>query len=287
MATVSYDRAGEDVGDIIALEHVNVAVPDQRLATLFYLSGLGFTRDPYMMVGDENMWVNAGRQQFHLPTRGTHVLRGHVGVVVPDLAALQSRLAAVSAKLAGTRFAYRAENGHVVATCPWGNELRCHAPAPRFGDMTLGVPYVEFTVPQGTARGIARFYERAFAVHATLEREGACAVVPCGPGQTMRFQETAGALPAYDGHHVAIYIADFSGPHRYLRERGLVTEESNQYQYRFKMIVDPESGAPLFEIEHEVRSVTHPLYGRTFVNRNPAQTQRDYMRSQDAYAGTY
>jgi hypothetical protein len=35
---------------------------------LFYVTGLGLTRDPYLMVADSNMWINAGRSQFHLPT---------------------------------------------------------------------------------------------------------------------------------------------------------------------------------------------------------------------------
>ena len=71
-----YDRATEDIGNIVALEHVNIRVPDQRLATLFYISGLGLTRDPYLMTGVTNMWVNVGRGQFHLPTGEAQVLRG-------------------------------------------------------------------------------------------------------------------------------------------------------------------------------------------------------------------
>ena len=62
--------AAEDVGNIVLLEHVNVQSSDQQLATLFYLVGMGFTRDPHMMVGLENMWVNYGRTQVHLPSRG-------------------------------------------------------------------------------------------------------------------------------------------------------------------------------------------------------------------------
>ncbi|GIT40129.1 MAG: hypothetical protein Ct9H300mP8_13250 [Gammaproteobacteria bacterium] len=31
------------------------------------MSGLGFTRDPYIDFGTFNMWINAGGQQFHLP----------------------------------------------------------------------------------------------------------------------------------------------------------------------------------------------------------------------------
>ena len=90
-----FDRAAEDLGNSIHLEHVNVQVPDQRLATLFYVAGLGLTRDPYLMVSDSNMWVNVGRSQFHLPSKTPQVLRGHTGLVLPDRAALLHRLAAV------------------------------------------------------------------------------------------------------------------------------------------------------------------------------------------------
>jgi hypothetical protein len=285
MIEQTYDRAVEDVGNIIALEHVNVTVPDPRLAMLFYVAGMGFTRDPYLMVEDENMWIILGRQQFHLPTRGAQVLRGHVGVVVPDLEMLQTRLGRVREKLAGTRFAFSEQAGCVAVTCPWGNQLRCYAPQRRFGDMTLGLPYVEFTVQRGTAPGIARFYERAFAVKSVLSQGKTCATVQAGRNQTLVFRETDAPLPAYDGHHVAIYVANFSAPHQFLKQHDLVTQESNQHQYRFRDIFDLETGAKLFEIEHEVRSVTHPLYGRPFVNRNPAQTQRSYVPGRDAYAG--
>ncbi len=91
MNETTYDRTTQDVGNILALEHVNVTVPDQTAALLFYVSGLGFTRDPYMMVGPENMWINVGQQQFHLPTRDPQVVPGHIGVVVPDLEGYLSR----------------------------------------------------------------------------------------------------------------------------------------------------------------------------------------------------
>src|SRR5262245_39706871 len=62
------DRTAEDLGNAIHVGHVNVTIPDQRLATLFYAAGLGLTRDPYLMSSDNNMWINVGRSQFHLPT---------------------------------------------------------------------------------------------------------------------------------------------------------------------------------------------------------------------------
>lgn len=285
MTAPTYDRSAHTVANIVALEHVNVTIPDQRLATLFYVVGLGGTRDPYLMVSDENMWINFGREQFHLPSRGTQVLRGHTALVVPHLDTLTARLEALRAKLAQTRFGYAIRDDYVVATCPWGNEVRCYAAGPRFGDVRLGIPYVEFTVPRGTALGIARFYESVFGVTAASAPDGACATIPVGRSQALVFRETDAPLPPYDGHHVAIYVADFGGVHRRLSERGLVTEESDAYQYRFRDIVDPGRGAPLFEIEHEVRSLTHPLYARPLVNRNPAQTNRHYLRGRDAFYG--
>src|SRR5579871_3475367 len=151
----------EDVGNIITLEHINVTIPDQQLSTLFYIVGLGFTRDPYMNVGLDNMWVNIGDQQFHLPTSQTpQVLRGHTGLVVPDLEALKGRLDQIAPRLRDTRFAWRDAGDHIDVTCPWGNRYRVHSPAEQFGSMTLGMPYVEFDVPPGTAEGIGRFYER-------------------------------------------------------------------------------------------------------------------------------
>jgi hypothetical protein len=288
MAT-AYDRTRQDLGNIVLLEHVNVTIPDQRLATIFYLSGLGLTRDPYLMTGIDNMWVNVGRSQFHLPSRGAQVLRGHVGLVVPDLAALERRLQSVAPLLAETRFAWERRDGHIEVTCPWGNRFRCHAPAPEFGPTELAIAYVELDVPAGAAPGIARFYQEVLGAHAAVERGSgdATAVVATGAAQSLRFRESARPLPEYDGHHVQVYVADFSGPHRRLLERALVTEESSEHQYRFRDIVDPAGGTRLFTLEHEVRSLTHPLYARPLVNRNPAQSNRDYARGHDAFRGTY
>src|SRR5437764_685597 len=111
----TYDRAAEDIGNIVHLEHVNVTIPDQRLATLFYVAGLGLTRDPYLMVSDTNMWVNVGRSQFHLPSGDAQVLRGVTGIVMAGRLALLSRLSDVHDKLANTSFAFAEHNDYVEA----------------------------------------------------------------------------------------------------------------------------------------------------------------------------
>lgn len=281
-----FDRAAEDLGNSIHLEHVNVQVPDQRLATLFYVTGLGLTRDPYLMVSDSNMWVNVGKSQFHLPSGRPQVVRGHTGLVISGRAALLDRLASVAKKLEGTSFAFSEHNDYVEAVCPWGNRLRCYEPdAARFGRITLGIPYVEFEVPVGTTAGIRAFYPEFMGIKAELRNgDGNLVRAKVGKHQYLQFRESDRVQPEYDGHHVQIYITDFSGPYRKLLDRKLVSREDNQYQYRFRDIIDPASGRHLFTVEHEVRSATHPMYLRPLVNRNPAQTNRTYAPGHEQWA---
>ena len=285
------DRAAENIGNIVHLEHVNVTQPDQGLATLFYVVALGGTRDPYLFVGLDNMWVNFGRSQFHMPSREPmpQVLRGTTGLVLPDLEVVKKRLAKVAPDLKGTKFSWKEAGKNVEATCPWGNRFRLHAPAPEFGPTDLGMAYVECDVPPGTADGIARFYDEVMGAPARVVKRGGSpsAAVAAGRNQHLYFTETSSPLPEYDGHHFQIYIADFATPYRWLLERGLVTMETNAHEWRFQTIVDPESEKPLFTIEHEVRSMRHPLFNRPLVNRNPSVTNVNYLPGQDGFRGTY
>lgn len=279
------DRASEDVGNVVALEHVNVRIPDQRLSTIFHVTGMGLTRDPYLMTGVGNMWINIGRNQFHLPTGQPQVVRGHVGLVLPDRQALLKRLAEVQGDLDGTSFAVTEHDAFVEVISPWGNRLRCFEPDARFGPITLGLPYVEFDVPEGTAPAIARFYREMLETPGDVaeDEHGRFATCSVGHDQRLVYRETDRPLPAYDGHHLQIYLVDFSGPHRKLDERGLIIEESDRWQYRFKDIVDLDSGEVLFTIEHEVRSMTHPLYARPLVNRNPNQSNVSFVPGHEEY----
>ena len=280
-----FDRSAEDLGNSIHFEHVNIQVPDQRLAALFYVTALGLTRDPYLMVSDTNMWINVGRSQFHLPSGQPQVLRGHTGIVISGREALLDRLASVAKKLDGTAFAFSEHNDYVEATCPWGNRVRCYEPdATRFGRITLGIPYVEFEVPAGTAQGIRAFYPQIMGMPSESgNSNGTVARVRAGKNQFLQFRESDRPQPDFDGHHVQLYITDFSGPYRRLSERHLISSEDNQYQYRFRDIIDPASGKHLFTVEHEVRSATHPMYLRPLINRNPAQTNRNYASGHDQW----
>jgi hypothetical protein len=280
-----YDRAAEDIGNIVGLGHVNTAIPKQRLSTLFYVTGLGLTRDPYISTGTDNMWINVGQSQFHLPTGRIEILRGITGLVLPDREALLERLAKMREPLAGTSFDFRERNDCVETISPWGNRIHCHAPDPdRFGPVALGMAYVQFDVRPGSAEGIVRFYREVFAAPADLldDGNGRRARVMVGARQYFVFRETDAPERAFDGHHVQIDVADFSGPHLRLQKLGLITEESNQHQYRFKDIVDPDTRRVLFTVEHEVRSMQHPMYARALVNRNPAQTGMNYRPGRDS-----
>lgn len=274
----------EDVGNIVSLEHVNVQVSDQPTAILFYVVGMGFTRDPYLTVGLNNMWINVGEQQLHLPTRPAQVIDGAIGIVVPDLAALENRLQLIAEALDASRFGFLRKPDHLEVTCPWGNRYQCYEPRPEFGDVVLGIPYVEFRVKPGSAASIVRFYESVFRAPGRTDdgAGGAVGRVKLGRSQWLIFRESEQPVAAYDGHHIAIYVANFSGPYEFLKSRGLISEDVRNHQFRFQEIIEPSTRETLFLLEHEVRSLHHPLYQRPFVNRNPAQSQRAYQQGWDA-----
>ena len=259
-----FDPVSQDVGNIVFFEHVNLAVPDQETATDFYIDGLGLTRDPYLMVGTRNMWVNCGAQQFHLPRGEPQRFRGVMGLVMPDLDALEARLRKVSGRLEGTRFSWRRKQARIDVACPWGNRFRVHAAGDPYRG-PLGIPYLEMPIAKGAAAGIARFYRFFMGAPAELSDTGVS--VNAGPGQSLVFREGKGHDAGYDGHHLAIYVADFSGPYHALARRGLVTREDNPHQFRFIDVVAPKGKKVLFSVEHEVRSLHHPLYRRPLVNR--------------------
>ena len=288
-----YDRDAHVVGNIVHLEHFNVVVDDQRLATLFYVTGIGGTRDPYLFTGLENMWVNFGRTQCHLPSRGAkpEVVRGTIGFVVPSLEDLVKRFEHAGREMKRVapelpnKFSFKRQEHFVDATCPWGNRVRCHAPSPEFGNIELGIAYVDFDVPQGTADGIARFYKEV--MNAPSKAQGGRAAVSVGRNQRLYFTETSKPLPEYDNHHIQVYIADFASPYHWLKPRDLINMETDAEEWRFQWITDPKDGKKLFQIEHEVRSMKHRLFARPLVNRNHGVTNLNFVLGADAFRGTY
>jgi hypothetical protein len=148
--------------------------------------------------------------------------------------------------------------------------------------MSLGIAYLDMDVPGGASAGIAQFYRDVFATPATVAN--GIAEVHMGTNQIVRFVEKDHDVGAYDGHHIAIYVANFSAAHNWLEQRTLITEESDQHQYRFQAIVEPtRSNGALVELEHEVRSLKHPMWGRRLTNRNSGQTFISFHRGREAF----
>ena len=286
MQQKKYDRAAEDQGNIVGIGHVNVCITDQHHGTDFYVTGLGYTRDPFLNTTSRNMWINVGMSQFHLPMGTPDVLRGVVGLVSPDRDALLDRLARVrkSKQLDGTKFDFRESNDCVETVCPWGNRIHVHTPDPeRFGRIQLGMPYVRFDVRPGTAERIARFYREI-----SMRRRRCTRTAP-GPRRECRSASSSISISARPTRRRSPTTSTmsrsicrtFSGPYRKLLDLGLITAESNQYEYRFKDVIDLDTKEVLFTVEHETRSQTNPMYGRPLINRNPAATNMDYKPGHD------
>lgn len=288
-----FDYAAEDTGNLVLLEHVNLMIPDQCLATAFYVTGLGLTRDPYMMTGVTNMWINVGRSQIHLPHGAAQRLRGRIALVVGEREALITRLKAVQSALKGTAFGWTEHHDHVEVTCPWGNRYECLNPHicdadTPWSDIDLGIAYVRLDTPTGCAAMIASFYQQAFNASVNLRDINGSrqAVVAVGTRQQLIFAETPLASAEYDGHHIQVYVSNFSQPYAWLAERKLAYGEE-PHQYRFADIVDTTTGNSCIKLEHEVRSLNHPLYARLLVNRNPDQNNQNYQAGADARSGLF
>jgi len=277
MAAETYDRTTQDVGNIVALEHVNVMIPDQQLATLFYVVGLGLTRDPYLMPALENMWVNVGNQQFHLPIGDATPLQGEVGLVVPDLQEVESQLDHVAPALKGTSFSFEQVEGTLLTTTPWGHQIRIHPQGKLPGRLPQALAYVQFWVPPGTSAGIGAFYRDVLQCPIESELiEGDPAVrVTVGPYQLFRFREMKGAGIVPNNNHVAVYLTRYRSIYGTLTRMGLIMEEDDHDQFRFRSMVDPDTGTLLYSFEHEMRSLHHPDYRRPLANRVPVPYRVD------------
>jgi len=78
-------------------------------------------------------------------------------------------------------------------------------------------------------------------------------------------------------HHLALYVGesdgDFDQAYKNAEQAGVIwinprfedkvdtlAEAQKEKQFRFKNIVDLETGEPMLELEHEIRSINHPSW---------------------------
>eukprot|EP01121_Diplochlamys_sp_Union-15-3_P000207 TRINITY_DN10209_c0_g1_i1.p1 TRINITY_DN10209_c0_g1~~TRINITY_DN10209_c0_g1_i1.p1 ORF type:complete len:322 (+),score=42.09 TRINITY_DN10209_c0_g1_i1:51-968(+) len=285
----------QDVGNILILEHINVEITDQRVATTFYVEGLGLTRDPYERITATIMWINIGLQQIHLvEAREPQVISGVIGLIVPDIERVIKTLAVVENKLKNTKFSwnimdskkfdleYIPSSGSKIleVTCPWGNKFRVYSNTLNIHG-NLGLPYIELFCNPGTAKKIFEYFVEYFGAIGTLENDDTLARVWVGPWQQLIYRETKEPSP-YDGWHICFYVADFTERyHKFARENLLfhdhpfedtfrtIQEAYKWRQFRTKDFVDVKDpkGSAIYQLHLEVRSVYHPFYRRTLVNR--------------------
>ena len=270
-----FGATNPEIGAIIHLDHVNFETPDHEMATVFYINGLGLTRDPYRRADEQNMGINVGLQQFHLPRRGeqTPPFHGVVGLVVPDMAGIKERFDLLEAlgKFEGTPYCRKEQDNTVLLTSPFGFRLRLHPAGSVPFLRPLGIAYVEVPVPPDTADGIARFYERVVRAPAevgVVEGERA-ALIGAGPYQEMRFIERA--LDDHNTHsmHISYHVTNYNELREAMAAHGSLKGIGRGEVFFFDRIFDPDTDDVLFVLQNEVRSVYHPDFMRPLINRWP------------------
>jgi hypothetical protein len=146
-----------------------------------------------------------------------------------------------------------------------------------------GIDYVEIKCPLNTAKQIALFYDSVLDATTSVISHGHDQICMVAIGnvhengqssQSLLFRETTEPLPPYDGHHLAIYVGsckeDFEQAFQNANIAGVVwvnprfkddvtTLQGARHwkQFRFKDIVNMETGDVIMELEHEVRSIEH------------------------------
>lgn len=273
------DEPFPEVGRCVHLEHVNFELDDHDLATVFFMAGLGLTRDPYKRADDTNMGVNVGLQQFHLPRRGnpTPPFPGLVGLVVPDLDGACDRLARLQAagKFDATPYTLDRAGDMARVTSPFGINMHLHAAGTLPFLRPLGLAYVDVPVPPGTAAGLVSFYRRIMGCPAELtDLDGVpAAVVGVGAHQSLRYRECT--LGSYETHsfHVAIYTTDYNALRRTLKDQDAFMGDALNQTFFFNRLFDPDSGETLIHFQHEMRGLFHPDFMRPLVNRWPLDAE--------------
>ncbi|KAG2490375.1 hypothetical protein HYH03_011177 [Edaphochlamys debaryana] len=283
-----------DLGNVIALEHVNLEVPDLEVARLFYAEGLGLTADPgttgQQRGGAHVVWYNCGRQQFHI-ARGPAPQRlppgSVIGLVLPDVAGVAQRLEAVKQTLGDVSITY-ARGDTLEAVDPYGNTFSVHTSLPYFPGRA-GVAYVQLPCFKGTAAAIASFYAQRMGARARVSEAGGSsgrsttggtmrAEVWLGPGSKLVFVEqpqlgapTEEAVAAlFDGWHVAIYVADFSRTYEAVHHPGRPPFNEHPYRDHYHSLSDAihnrqfrfqDITAPLEKLPEGAEAYGGPAYG--------------------------
>ena len=271
----AYERLPE-IGGILHLEHFNFEMLEHDMATIFFMNGLGLTRDPYRRVDENNMGVNIGLQQFHLPCRlrETPPFFGEIGLIVPDLQVIRTRLGRLEqmGKFEGTAYQITsfAENKLQIIS-PWGISMILWKAGILPFQSQLGLAYVDIPVEPGSAAALSVFYGKLLKAPfklVSLDSE-ATAICTVGPHQYLRFRERE--LKDYNLYdfHVAYYITNYNEARDIAMKNGKLLGEGIGQVCFIDGPFDPDSGRTILGFQQEWRSVYHSDFMRPLVNRWP------------------
>ena len=286
-----------EIGNILHLEHINFEGADHELATIFFMNGLGFTRDPYRRTDETNLGVNVGMQQFHLPRRGnpTPPFYGEVGLVVPDLAVIKSRLdrLAEMGKFDATPYdLLMLDDATMRVMSPFGISLRLYPAGSLAFLKPMGLAYVDIPIKPGKAIQLQKFYRdflKTPSILCELENEKSL-VVTFGPHQYVRFREREIEDYKLYSFHIAYYVTNYNFYRDRVIEQGSLQGKGLGELFFFEELFDPKTGELILCFQQEVRSIYHPDFMRPLINRwplisEPFSEQRDVMESLTAVPG--
>ena len=141
---------------------------------------------------------------------------------------------------------------------------------------------LSFAVPEGTTAAIGGFYQNVLVAPAEIQSDGlSVAHIKIGRHQSLRFRESKEPVAPYDGHHIAIYVANFSGPYNFLNSRHLISEDVRNHQFRFQSIIDDKSGRVVLHWNMKLEVFTIPC-SIGILSIGILQVQRNYRRGRDA-----
>ena len=253
------DESSLDLSGIVWLEHINLVVTSKEIAEHFYIDFLGCTRD-----AGKSFHVNMGQQQFHLaetkPGIPPQKINGSVGLVVPSLDTLRSRIPKATEVCQNTKFAILnddVDNKVITLSCPDGNTFHVyatqddvttstkdtprkmenlHAEGGSYGPQRMairsdnpGIRYIEFACPIGSTAVIAKFYKDM--LHCSVQTKTSSsssptAVVSVGSGVDLVFVERPNIsqedIDAMEGVHICIYVDGFQQLYQRLSKNDLI-----------------------------------------------------------------
>ncbi len=279
-----------EIGGIVHLEHFNFEMLEHEWATLFFMNGLGLTRDPYKRTDETNMGVNIGLQQFHLPRRGreTPPFIGEIGLMVPGVPVVEARLERLAnlGKFDGSAYEIlESSEEELLVRSPWGVVLRLLEAGSVPFSKPLGLVYVDIPVEPGRAKPLADFYKKVMAAPAQVKKVDGetTAIVNMGPFQVVRFRERE--LPHYNLYdfHIAYYVTHYNAVREKAIKADTLMGDGVGQLFFCRGPFDPKNGEPVLDFVQEVRSIYHPDFMRPLVNRwpivdEPFSQQGDILR---------